>query len=181
LKRPAVFPRRKRQELPGRPKSCYSESGAWLSPLFPGRRESPSHPAGHDNQRATFIRWPLTIQEQYSMDVEFGKPIKNDPDVGAALQRMKTHAHNLRKLLDSTPHLSPQIGTECCQLERAVEWLEELICGDLGAVAVERRDLLDMQHAVEQMELGQMDVPADLLNLHWLSIKEIVARLARFR
>ena len=112
------------------------------------------------------------------MDVEFGKPIKNDPDVSTALQRIKDRVNNLRKLLDSTPNLSSQIGTECHQLERAVEWLDELICGDPEAVAVERRDLLDMQHAVEQLELGQMDAPADLLNLHWLALKETVVRLA---
>jgi hypothetical protein len=112
------------------------------------------------------------------MDVEFGKPIKNDPDVSTAIQRMKDRVNNLRKLLDSTPNLSPQIGTECYQLERAVEWLDELICGDLGAVAVERHDLLDMQRAVEQMELGRWEMPLGLWNLHWLTLKETVIRLA---
>ena len=112
------------------------------------------------------------------MDVEFGKPIKNDPDVGTALQRMKDRVNNLRKLLDGAPGLSSQVGIECYQLERAVEWLEELICGDLSAIAVERRDLLDMQHAVEQMELGRWEMPVELWNLHWLSLKETVVRLA---
>ena len=112
------------------------------------------------------------------MDVEFGKPIKNDPDVSTALQRMKDRVGRLRKLLDGTPNLSSQIGAECYQLESAVEWLDELICGDLSAIAVERRDLLDMQRAVEQMELGRWEMPVELWNLHWLTLTETVVRLA---
>ena len=49
---------------------------------------------------------------------------------------------------------------------------------EVHLVAVDRRDISCLQHALEQMELGRWEMPVELWNLHWLTLTETVVRLA---
>ena len=48
---------------------------------------------------------------------------------------------------------------------------------EVHLVTVDRRDISSLQHALEQLELGQLDMPLELQSLHWLTLKETVARM----
>ena len=48
---------------------------------------------------------------------------------------------------------------------------------EVHLVTVDRRDISSLQHALEQLELGQLDMPLELQSLYWLTLKETVARM----
>ncbi len=54
---------------------------------------------------------------------------------------------------------------------------ENLARQEVYLVAVDRRDISSLQHALEQMELGRWEMPLELWNLQWLSLKDAVAHL----